>query len=983
MLKNTLTFLFVLFLIGCSRGGHPLEPALTQPIEPALSGPGDGSTAQDSNWFLFGMYEMVFDAETESLTINRNRNLENWYDIKKLLFPPKCPDCVELEIVEWDPVERYLEVDSTVRNPTNLTVYPPRVVFLFPSLEWQLWSPYGFVDQLGYTDHFYDSDGPLRDPFKPLSWNPDNLDIDPDESVETTFGFVFPEGITSIPPIPFAVECRWPNAVSNNILPNFEKFMTGGVFAGGGGEITVWLKSGFLLDDPPTPRIDTSQLGGGYKDFEKLPDDWGVLWEGKFTNVNAPAGDYTLWIEVGESGTQDVVYHPVQITIPEESQIVEPYLETFYSTNPQGTVFDDFQAWGDYAYIDFDDGVRPVDFSDPLNPEMMPTHWRFIYALTSNSYVYTGDGVAVAKLPNWDAHSLELQVYDIASDPYLDADHPASRIENATGWPDGFQQGTNGAIEGVYGTDVVIPAKKIDTGEMCAAIVSIEDPYNPVVTDVIGPLDVQWSITLSDNLFVCEPLYSGQTYVYTRGIHFPATPELIIDFHTTARLFGDDLLWVTEWDSGILAWQRIAPGVWEELGSISEFQDDQYYAWFTGLQKDNSIYMATIDKDNYEDGWVQVDVQDPYNPEFITYYDSGVSNDEAGIYGDYLVLCDVYQANIKVYNLNDLVNPVKIVDFDTTIHTTSVDVRMPICVLAQRHAGVKVLDVTNPSRPEKLTQVDMGGTAYDIIMTGDGSLAYVSLIDVYPGDEVGIKYMDLTNPQNPTLGSLVPFTSPYQIDIYGNILIAAGDEIGFWDITDKYNPSWLGQITPSDGTDGPVRGMDIQDGIVFYQTESRTGRFDLSGGYPPASHEYNNSYGKLNSGSIDLSGNYLVFDTELWDDTESTYVYSDVLNWPEFSDNDLILDWSTTPNNRSLILGQDLLTVAQYGPTNWPSTWGSLQYWDLNLHMGEELPEPDWLFYFPQTYPVGTFPSGPEVVVRDGRLWLAGGVYDLIVIRLW
>jgi hypothetical protein len=970
-------FVFVTLLPGCAGGSDPLTPDITDQIEQPE--PKTDAAADEGNYYVLGAYEMLFDPVTESLQIVRSRELlEHYINVTHFLFPPECEDCVDVEIDFWDSETGELLVHGTMKNPMNFDVYVPRVVFLFPDID------YNIDLCLGYTDRYHDGDGPERDPFVYARYGSEFDPVEPDQEISRYYHFRLSGPFEKIPPIKFLIEAHWPGPYrppfSLRMEADDEQKTT--IFPNGQGTLLLQLRTSW--ENPP-PVIDLAELGTGEVDFAKdeFEDDKWVL---EMTGLTPSPGDYVCWARVESPESSDVIYWPFEIRVPSENNIAVPYVETIYdSTVTWGSHIG--QQWGNYGYLEnaqsYSSKWIPADFSDPLNPVVLRSPWPLHGALTTGgtNLLQVGDGVAAMYFPNPPAPDEPyMAVFDLESDPIPDPLEPAARIYGEY-YPWAAQ-----------GKEIVTVRRVVN--DYYIVFIDASDPYNPILSDVVGPTTPDYLRLWFNDKYVISPHPSEQAMaLYKRGSGVPSEIEAVLPYENgmgylfvgegdvvwSSRIDPDECPSCKEW----LGWKRNESGEWEEI-SPPEFPEN-LYPRAGGFELDGLLYCSTFDTTISYWGFSGWDFSDPLNPQFIEYHpptETGIKGVGRGIrvFGDYLVTtsANLYQPWLSIFHKDDWTTPVK--EFPNPFPTASmsIDVAEPICLLGQLTGGIKLLDIYDHENPLLMSKLDLNGIVTDVRIGADSDYAYAALFDDPEfGEDVGYKVVDISDPYNPSVIAYVPYSGAIQVALVGDILVGGADKLGFWDISDPANPAFLGELTHSGGTDGPIRAMESYGSKVYYRTDYTRGLCDLTSGWPPPELEEITTL-NLSLGGLDVSGDYFTEDIEDTIALKGTVVGS-IENW--LSNQLLVADFDTSPSSSS-VLGNWAFVRTDDSAYQHPQGWRKLEGYNL---LGNRL-EPDWTILVPSMNYYNSYifpPSGGEMMSKDGYLYMAGAHYDLVIVRMW
>lgn len=125
-----------------------------------------------------------------------------------------------------------------------------------------------------------------------------------------------------------------------------------------------------------------------------------------------------------------------------------------------------------------------------------------------------------------------------------------------------------------------------------------------------------------------------------------------------------------------------------------------------------------------------------------------------------------YYGNIYIYDVSALPNSISLQSSYTSPldNITGIYVTNGIAYVAERSIGIELINVSNPSNPQNISNYDTPGFAYDVVV--GGSYAYVA-------DKTSLYVIDVTNPFNPVYAGMysqenavyfgVSINYPYQV----------------------------------------------------------------------------------------------------------------------------------------------------------------------------------------------------------------------------
>ena len=175
-----------------------------------------------------------------------------------------------------------------------------------------------------------------------------------------------------------------------------------------------------------------------------------------------------------------------------------------------------------------------------------------------------------------------------------------------------------------------------------------------------------------------------------------------------------------------------------------------------------------------------VDISDKSNPQVLSTLNVAVFD----LYkaGDYVYLAGGSSKNMYIIDVSDSNNPSIEGTFTTTDYVYDVVVSGNYAYIANFTAGLKVVNISDPSNPSDAASLDTN-SAYGVSIYGN----YLYLSD----GGYGLKIIDVTNPESPSLvGSVdTPFFARHTL-VYGDYAFVSDDSSGVQivNISDKSHP---------------------------------------------------------------------------------------------------------------------------------------------------------------------------------------------------
>ncbi len=298
----TAILLLGVVITGCSDASTPFEPLNT--AAPALSNGGNHDAGLSGN-NVMGIYGFEFDEEAVELIPVAERQLAAHYDVTAWVMPPGCGGvgCLTYVINSWDPINRILDLNATIENPTNLTAYDVRLIFRFFIMR-------SLLNVDSYTPNFVPV-GEIN-PFIAFSKGSAVRQFGPSPTkITEAVKIYWPLGAGGF--VINIVEGCWPGHCQEPYEINAIG-TTGPIYPAGSTTISC-----DVLDwqsDVLGVKVDTTPITGGWT---ALTNTAGVTWQANVANsVGAPVGDYPCWIKATSnpsSPTFTDLYHKVIIKI--------------------------------------------------------------------------------------------------------------------------------------------------------------------------------------------------------------------------------------------------------------------------------------------------------------------------------------------------------------------------------------------------------------------------------------------------------------------------------------------------------------------------------------------------------------------------------------------------------------------------------------------------------------------------------------------
>ncbi|UCH33402.1 MAG: carboxypeptidase regulatory-like domain-containing protein [Armatimonadota bacterium] len=459
--------------------------------------------------------------------------------------------------------------------------------------------------------------------------------------------------------------------------------------------------------------------------------------------------------------------------------------------------------WGDYAYVTAGyGGLRIVDVSDPARPEFVggiviqtpedeePMYHRAVAA--RGRYAYVGvDGCS-------------LNVIDV-SDP--------TAPEQAGDWPEPF-------IESItlspYGYAYVT------MGSGGVVVLDVSDPPWPYeVSWWTTPTPVAWpsAVAVDSGYAYVADEYAGVRVV---DVVDPEQPVEVADSDTPDWALGvaaiGDYAYVADGLSGMRIY-----GIANPLNPVplSIYDTSGYAQNVTALG--NLVFIA----DGYE-GVEVVDVSDPLNPVHVNTVPAGgwawkvvvqtVGEEENQKLYAYVAA----DTGLVIIDLTDLEEPAWAGYFYVSGDIVDIAVAQGRAYLACGYGGIQVVNVSNPAAPQAEGTLGTADYAWGVAISGRFTGPYVYVADGH----AGLGVIDVSDPF--TIFEVARCDTPgyaRKVALLGGYVCVADNHAGMRliDVSDPANPTEAGAVvTPGFATD-----VAVQPGYMYLQE----GFEDLPVGY--------------------------------------------------------------------------------------------------------------------------------------------------------
>ncbi len=292
--------LLVLLVAGCGVTTHP-----------SIDPPDDILTTQQadtSSHYSWGEWEIFIDPENLEASVALTRRPELHLDVTSFIQPPKCYDCLQINVLSWNPTERLVIVNLILKNPTSLSGYDVKAVA----------SNYGTKELLN-PDAFCDffTDGSTWDPYWLFAEGNPQHEFGPNQTHSREVLVYFPVGANGNATI--KIDTSWPG-------PQEEPFRIDNVIVPGPLQNDGLHYIGFTCQVRDNQNnvngvsVDLAPVGPGtvnmgddglHRDYIQYDGIWGI---DKLVTTSQH-GFYDFWIKAGSDGTDKYTYQRVGIEV--------------------------------------------------------------------------------------------------------------------------------------------------------------------------------------------------------------------------------------------------------------------------------------------------------------------------------------------------------------------------------------------------------------------------------------------------------------------------------------------------------------------------------------------------------------------------------------------------------------------------------------------------------------------------------------------
>jgi hypothetical protein len=305
MIKSGYVIAIVVMLMiaaGCSS-------VVKSPTEPLDSNPSNTSdVGNDSHRFLLGVWEINFDPAIGQLTAHPDRSALKHYNITDYITPPQCDDCLDIELLEFQPADHYVKLKVSIRNPTQITVYDVRGIMVSNVAGMRL------LNADAYTDLWDDGGDVTINPFRAFATDWPNREILPNTGHARIYEIEYTT-LGDLLDILLVFDASWPgNCEEPYSITSFKQL--GELFNYTGATVDIQLDVFDWQDNANSVLFSAPELTGA----DNVPFSYleGNTWSAEITNsTGLEAGEYECLVKAWSYDSIQPLYQYVPITISE------------------------------------------------------------------------------------------------------------------------------------------------------------------------------------------------------------------------------------------------------------------------------------------------------------------------------------------------------------------------------------------------------------------------------------------------------------------------------------------------------------------------------------------------------------------------------------------------------------------------------------------------------------------------------------------
>ena len=488
----------------------------------------------------------------------------------------------------------------------------------------------------------------------------------------------------------------------------------------------------------------------------------------------------------------------------------------------------DIEKLADYIYLAHREGLTIVDVSDVVDPHVVNHTFEdfwFQDLYIDSVIMFATDrpyGLRVFNLDN-PAQPMSIGSFKIDKSSYS-IDKKGDYLfvtddSEGTIIIDISSPGTPTMIQKISGARIH-SAVIVDSLLYCAGVLGLDiynviDPTQPERLSAaawgFGIDKIRWS---GDHIFAST--YDQDLYIINvEDVRNPGIATSLSTGGITRDIYvQDQLVYVANSRYGlrIMDISKVAAPVELSLTNTGDLAEQV-------LVRDQIAYIA-----NYFSGIMTVDVSAPNNPVILDQFDPGWTED-LDLKDDYIVMAD-RSAGLVIMDVSDPANLSQLSSMDIASNVIGLDVDGNFAYVAAHSAGLFIIDISNPLMPIEVGHLE--GNIWEVIVVGQ----YAYLADYTNG----FRIVDISNPALPVeLGRILLAGAAADLTVNGNYAYVSTLKAGvrMIDIQDPANPVEYGYFqsvanTPKiSASEEHIFLYESNGGVYVLQGKESTTSIDL------------------------------------------------------------------------------------------------------------------------------------------------------------
>ena len=439
---------------------------------------------------------------------------------------------------------------------------------------------------------------------------------------------------------------------------------------------------------------------------------------------------------------------------------------------------------GNSAYVGVGLRLEVVDVSDPANPQVIAS---------TSPFAHSVEDIAVSgTLAYLAAGGSGLRIVDLSN-----AEQP---VEVGHWESPGYAEGVTVTGSTAYLAD----------GPYGLRVIDVSDPEHPAEKGFAYERNYAFDVLVKDGVAYIAAAGAG---LLVADVSDPANPVAVGSLDTPGYAYGVDVVkdtaYVADGWAGLHIVNVADPG---HPTSVSSYQT---LGWALDVDvRDDRAYIADA-----VEGISIVDVSDRTNPEELGGYSFYITN-RASLVTSLVVSGSVayaadYSQGLQLLDISNPAQPAKIGTASPMGYGDDVAINGDYAYAAAGPYGLQVVDVSSPDAPQELGSF---GTPNAQCVDTVGNYAIVGTVN-------GLHIVDVSNPNNPSLGSL--FNPEGRMGCIQDVVVSEGiayvvDELGLWlvDVSNPLAPTEMSFMDFQGEAKHCTWGVDVVDHTAYVAQEN-------------------------------------------------------------------------------------------------------------------------------------------------------------------